>query len=354
MHDPEILAALERAFREGTLLPYHAGHVAELESLLAEAFQVNHALTCCSGTLAVEVGLRALKVGPGDEVILAAYDYEANFLTVHALGAKPVLVDVASHHFNLDPAQIYAAVSPQTKAILVSHLHGGLVSMRRVREIAREHRLAVLEDAAQAAGAIIEGRPAGSWGDVGVLSFGGSKLLAAGRGGAILTSNPELFQRAKLVLSRGVQQWAALSELQAIVLKPQLLKLRERTELRQQSVQQLASMFADLKGLKLFENHLLDSVSAFYKVGFQFDEQEFGCSREQFVQVMHAQGIPFDPGFKALHLGRSPNRFRAVGTLHQAERAHRSCVKLHHPILLGSNSQLQQVANAVRSTYRKS
>src|SRR4051812_35317257 len=92
--DPEILAALRAAFADGSWGRYHGGHVERLEARLAEYHAVPHALTCASGTLAVEAALRAVGVGPGDEVILGAYDYESNFLSGHAIGAVPVLVDV--------------------------------------------------------------------------------------------------------------------------------------------------------------------------------------------------------------------------------------------------------------------
>ena len=121
---------------------------------------------------------------PGDEVILAAYDYPGNFLSVHAVGARPVLVDVAPGDWNLCPEKVAEAVRPQTRAVIASHLHGGLVPMARLMELAAGHGLAVIEDAAQCPGALVQGRKAGTWGDVGVLSFGGSKLLSAGRGGA--------------------------------------------------------------------------------------------------------------------------------------------------------------------------
>src|SRR5262249_29080536 len=149
-----------------------------------------------------------------------AYDYEANFLCVHATGATPVLVDVSPQNWNLDADQIMAAIGPKSKAILVSHLHGGVVSKRRIRQIADRNGVRVIEDAAQAAGAIVEGQRAGSWGHIGILSFGGSKLLSAGRGGALLSTCAEVHQRMRLLLRRGYQQWAALSELQAAALLP--------------------------------------------------------------------------------------------------------------------------------------
>ena len=179
--DPDVADALRKAYESGSWGKYHGGNVERLEEQLAKYHDVPFALTCGSGTFAVEAALRSLKVGPGDEVILAAYDYPGNFHAVHAVGAMPVLVDVEAANWNLAPEQLAHAINPKTRAIIASHLHGGVVPVREVCDFATAHGLLVVEDAAQAPGAIVQGRRAGTWGDVGILSFGGSKLLTAGR-----------------------------------------------------------------------------------------------------------------------------------------------------------------------------
>jgi dTDP-4-amino-4,6-dideoxygalactose transaminase len=297
------------------------------------------------------VGLRALGVQANDEVILAAYDYESNFLTIHALGAKPVLIDIHPDNWQFDSAHLEAAITPRTKALICSHLHGGIVSMRSVMEIATRHGIGVVEDAAQAPGAVVEGRPAGTWGNVGVLSFGGSKLLAAGRGGALLFRDTSLHQRAKNWLQRGLQQWAALSELQAAALRPQLRKLPEMNNHRGENVRLLLESL-DVPGLTPFLNSTPDTSPAFYKLGFRYDPAAFRLPRDLFVAALRAEGIAFDAGFKALHTGRSPTRFRAVGALPNASAAHERCVILHHPVLSLSRADVQQVAEAVAKAYR--
>src|SRR5256885_2272952 len=123
------------------------------------------------------------------------------------------------------------AIGPATRAAVVSHLHGGIVPMRQVMQVAAARGVAVVEDAAQAPGAVVQGRKAGTWGDAGVLSFGGSKLLTAGRGGALLTPHADVHQRARLVLNRG-NITCPLSELQAAVLLPPLDKLNARNARR--------------------------------------------------------------------------------------------------------------------------
>jgi dTDP-4-amino-4,6-dideoxygalactose transaminase len=357
--DPDVRAALEAAVASGAWGQYHGEHVRALEAELAAFHGVPHAITCASGTLAVEAALRALRVGPGDEVVMAAYDYESNFLTVHALGARPVLVDVHPANWQLDPARLEAAISPQTKAVIGSHLHGGLVPMREVVDIARRHGIAVVEDAAQAPGAVVGGKPAGTWGDVGTLSFGGSKLLSAGRGGAILFNDAQLYQRAKTWLHRGVQQWAPLSELQAAALRPQLRKLKEATQRRAENVHALLEALKPLPGLQSLARPFSSvpaggaaSRPAFYKLGFQYDPAAFGLSREVFVKALRAEGIAFDVGFRALHVGRSPSRFLAAGDLTHAADAHERCVILHHPVLSGTAADVRQVAEAVAKVYR--
>jgi dTDP-4-amino-4,6-dideoxygalactose transaminase len=347
--DEAVRAALEAAFRDGSWGKYDGGNVARLEERLSAWCGQPHVLTCASGTLAVEVALRAAGVAPGDEVVLAAYDYGGNFLAVHALSARPVLVDVAAHHWNLDPAGLDAALGPATRALIVSHLHGGLVPMRDLVQQCRARGVVVIEDAAQVPGATVEGRCAGTWGDMGIFSFGGSKLLSAGRGGALVTARADLYQRARLVLGRGNNLVAPLSELQAAVLLPQLGQLAARHEQRLAAVRRLESALAGLPGLRLFRNDTPGSP-AYYKVGLQYDEEGFGLPRPRLVAAVQAEGIALDEGFRALHAGRSPSRWRAAGPLPHAEQAHRGCLVLHHPLLLEADA-VEQVARALRRIH---
>ena len=137
-----VRAALEAAYADGSWGRYHGPHCERLRELLTALCGAQHAWLCSSGTIAVELALRGLKVGPGDEVILAAYDFPGNFRAIEAIGARPVLVDLAAGTWTLDVEQVALAASPQTKAVIVSHLHGSLADMRRLREIADERGLA--------------------------------------------------------------------------------------------------------------------------------------------------------------------------------------------------------------------
>ncbi len=349
-NDDAISLALGRAVADGSWGKYDGGHVRHLEKQLEKLFNVRSALACCSGAFAVELALRALRVGPSDEVVLSAYDFPGNYLSILAVGALPVLLDVNPHNWNFAIEQLPVALTPATKAVLVSHLHGGLVPMREVLAVTDAHGVPVIEDAAQAPGATVQGRPAGAWGAVSVLSFGGSKLLSAGRGGALLTSRPDVYQRARVQQFRG-NTLGPLSELQAVALQPQLDLLSARHAQRLQKVLQLRERLRKVPGLRLFENRAIEGEPAYYKVGFQFDATAFGLARERFVAAVRAEGIALDEGFRALHVGRSPERFRQVGPLTEAERAHAGAVVLHHPVLLGTEGEIEQVALAIEKVW---
>lgn len=354
MADADVRAALDAAFASGAWGQYLGPNVCALEDELAAFNDVPHALTCASGTLAVEIALRALNIGPGSDVVMAAYDFESNFHIIHALGARPVLADVAANNWNLDAATLGCALTPNTKAIICSHIHGGLVPMREVCELAAARGIPIVEDAAQATGAMVQDDGAGTWGDIGTLSFGGSKLVTAGRGGALLFRDAKLHQRAKLLLARGIQQWAPMSELQAAVIRPQLAKLVKANFHRVANVERILQRLRDLDvpGLAAFTNPIEESYPSYYKLGFRFDATAFGLSREVFVNAMQAEGIAFNPGFRALHVNRSPSRFVANHDLIEATRAHEECVTLHHPVLSGTAADAEEVATAAAKVYR--
>jgi dTDP-4-amino-4,6-dideoxygalactose transaminase len=353
--DEDIRAALAAAYADGSWGRYHGPHSDRLRELLQSLHGVTHVHVCSSGTIAVELALRGLKIGPGDEVILAAYDFPGNFRAVEAVGAKPVLIDLALHEWLLDAEQIEAALSPQTRAIVVSHLHGSLADMRRIADIATSRGMAVVEDSSQVPGAVVQGQPAGSWGDCGVLSFGGSKLLTAGRGGAVLTARDDVLQRIKIASQRGNDAFP-LSELQAAVLVPQVPKLAGANQRRLAAVRQLLSLVGEIPGLaplRLIADE--ENQPAFYKVPWQLTAGDDNCDsphfeklRRRFIAALQAEGVMMDEGFRGF-ARRSGNRCRVVGDLPNARRAAAGTVLLHHPVLLESSETISRVAEAIRN-----
>lgn len=345
---PEVVSAVSQALADGSWGRYDGPHTQALETELARCNGCR-VLTCASGTLAVQLALQAGGVQAGDRVALAAYDYEGNFLCIHALGAIPLLVDVVED-LSVNLNQLEDACRRRPKAVVVSHLHGSLQPMESIRDIADRWGVAVVEDAAQASGATVQGRPAGTWGDVGVLSFGGSKLLSAGRGGALLTRRDDMEAKLRVLLRRGVQRWAALSELQAAALRPQLERLPERHAQRAAAVARLDSEMAAIPGVERIQSTVAGSP-AFYKVAFRVQPDLFGLDRDRLVAAMQAEGVALDAGFRALPVGRSHRRFEAVGGWGEAERLHHQLAVLHHPILLHGEGAARRIARAWQRVY---
>ncbi len=338
--DRDILAALEAAYHSGAWGKYHAGLLERLEAQLAKMQGLAHAMTCCTGTFAVELALRGLKVSAGDEVILAGYDFSGNFRAIEALGARPVLVDIEPRTWCLDAAQIEAAISAQTKVILVSHLHGGMADMSAILDLAARHHLFVVEDLCQTPGT--RGR-----GDVVVLSFGGSKLLTAGRGGAILTQHADVAQRAKIFCERGNDAFA-LSELQAAVLLPQLDKLAASDAIRQANADRLRERTRELVGLTAIASPVERGLAGYYKFAWLYDAAAGGGrAREAFVAAIQAEGVAIDVGFRGFAT-RSAARCRKLGDLPHSRRAAEQTLLLHHPVLLESPETITLVAQAIR------
>ena len=346
--DVSVERVLKSMIKTGDWGRYHGPHVPALCQRLAEFHGVSHVLTCSSGTSAIELALRGVGVGPGDEVILAAYDFKANFQNILHLQATPVLVDLDPQTWQLDPSRIEAGLSSKTRAIVMSHLHGGVVDARRVRDIADRHSIALVEDACQNPGAMIFDRRAGTWGDVGVLSFGGSKLLTAGRGGAILTSKPEIAERIKRQTLRGNDAYP-LSEIQAAMILPQLEQLDDLNVLRCDRVERICSDITAISGLTPLQLPTSDIRPAYYKVGFQYTADAFeGLSRSVFVAAIQAEGIAMDAGFRANHLIHATRRFRKTDELPHATKADSAMVTLYHPVLLEDEPAVDQIVAAIR------
>jgi dTDP-3-amino-3,4,6-trideoxy-alpha-D-glucose transaminase len=193
---------------------------------------VPHAIGVGSGLDAIELALRGLDVGPGHEVIVPSHTFIASWLGVSRTGATPVPVDVREDTANLDPARLEAAITERTRAVMPVHLYGQPADMTAIVGVAHRHGLKVVEDAAQAHGALLEGRVAGSMGDVAAFSFyPGKNLGALGDGGAIVTRDAELAHRCRVLRNYGSPRKyvhdvagtnSRLDELQAALLRVKL------------------------------------------------------------------------------------------------------------------------------------
>jgi len=164
---------------------------------------VRHAIATSSCTGAMHMGLAALGIKPGDEVILADTNWIATAAPIVHLGAKPVFVDILSDSWCIDPALAEAAITPRTKAIIAVHIYGNLCDMDRLLAIGDRHGIPIVEDAAEAIGSVWHGRRAGSMGRFGTFSFHGTKTLTTGEGGMFVTNDDALFERVLTLSNHG-------------------------------------------------------------------------------------------------------------------------------------------------------
>lgn len=169
--------------------------VLRFEKQFAARMESRHCLAVTSGTAALQCAMAALEVGPGDEVILPSWTWHSCFNAIVLAGALPVCAEIDTS-FGIDPDDIKKHITPHTKAIMAVHLQGNPCDMDRILAIARSHKLRVIEDCAQSVGASYKGRPVGSLGDIGIYSLQLNKSITAGEGGAVVTSDPRLFERA--------------------------------------------------------------------------------------------------------------------------------------------------------------
>lgn len=172
-----------------------------------EAFKahlgVNYAIATSSCTGALHMGMHALGIGPGDEVIMADTNWIATAAPIVHLGATPVFVDILPDSWCLDPEQVEAAITPKTKAIVAVHLYGNLCDMDALLEIGERHGIPVIEDAAEAVGSVYHGKRAGSMGRFGAFSFHGTKTITTGEGGMFVTNDPDLYEQVLTLSNHG-------------------------------------------------------------------------------------------------------------------------------------------------------
>lgn len=182
-----------------------AGKYVDLfEAAFAEFCGVRHAVACCNGTAALHVSLLALGVGPGDEVIVPTLTFVATANAVTYCGARPVFVDSEPETWNLDPAHVASKITSRTKGIVAVHLYGHPAEVDGLRALASRHGLFLLEDAAEAHGALYRGRRVGSLGDLAAFSFYGNKIIATGEGGMVVTDDDALAARVRLLRGQGM------------------------------------------------------------------------------------------------------------------------------------------------------
>ncbi|MGC8861738.1 MAG: DegT/DnrJ/EryC1/StrS family aminotransferase [Armatimonadota bacterium] len=267
-----------------------------------------------NGTIALVVALKALGIGSGDEVIVTPYTFIASASSILEVNAVPVFVDIDPETYNMDPARVEAAITDKTRAIMAVHIAGLPCDMDAITQIARRHRLKLIEDCAQAHGAEWKGRKVGSLGDVGAFSFQASKNLTSGEGGIVVTTDEEIGNRAWSIHNVGRVKGGAwyyhpvmgsnyrMTEFQGAILLNQMRKLDAETARRNENALYLSERLSRIDGVKPLKRDERVTVHAYHLYIFRYLAGEStGVPRAKFIEALNAEGIPCSPGYVPLY-----------------------------------------------------
>ena len=372
VHDEREERLLLEVLRSGLWGELGGDKVTEFATRFAAYQGARFGVCVPNGTMAIQLGLKALGVGPGDEIITTPYTFIATASAALLLGAKPVFVDVDPETCNIDPSRIAAAITPRTRAIVPVHIGGQPADMDGVLAVAREHGLRVLEDACQAWGAEWDGRRVGALGDLGCFSFQAGKNINAGEGGIVVTNDPELAELCWSLHNVGRVRGGAwyqheilgwnfrMTEWQGAVLLAQLDRLPEQELVREAAARYLDRTLADVPGVRPIAVDARVTRHAHHLYPVRYDPSAFGGrSRDEFLAALQAEGIScVSAGY--VPLTSSPAIRRALSDLFGpeslaqfdscpvAEDASRQVFWLTQIALLGDQEALDSIVTAIR------
>ncbi len=286
----------------------------EFQERFADFCDARHCVCTTSGTSALILALRALGVGPGDEVILPPFTFIASAASILEAGAVPVFADIGADTLLLDPRAAEGAVTDRTRAIMPVHIGGAPCDMDAINAVAERHALLVVEDAAQAHGAMYRGRKVGAIGSVGAFSFQSSKNLNCGEGGAVCTNDDEVAERAWSLHNVGREPPEArfehthigynmrMTQLQAGLLLSQIEGLEEQMATRDANAARLRERLRAVDGVEPVKLAPGAERSAYHLFPMIYDADAFdGLPRDAFLQALRAEGIPISAGYGPLY-----------------------------------------------------
>ena len=286
----------------------------EFEKAFAEYHGARHGIAVTNGTAALEVTMAALDIGPGDEVIVPDFTFIATASAVLFANALPVFVDVDPETYCLDAELAEAAITPRTRAIIAVHMGGHPADLDRLALLAQKKGLHLIEDSAHAHGSDWRGKKIGTFGKAGTFSFQSSKLMTAGEGGIIISSDDAFERQARSVHDCGRMpgEWFyshfiygsnyRLSEWQGAVLNVQLGRLEEQTLHRHRNGRLLDKLFAEIPGITAQKCDPRCTRNGQYAYIFHVDARQFaGISTENFIAALNAEGIPTQASYPPLH-----------------------------------------------------
>ena len=346
--------------------------VRNFEASFASYHGVRYALGVTNGTHALELALRVLRIGPGDEVIIPALTFIATAIAVFIVGATPVPVDVDPETWCLDPEAVRAAITPRTRAMIPVHFAGHLADMDALLALSTECGIPIIEDAAHAHGASSSRGFAGSFGLMGAFSFQNFKLMTAGEGGMFVTSDAEIYKDAVLFANCGrpigdtryehkvLGSNYRMCEFQGAVLNAQLTRLAELGARREENAARLTDQLREIEGVKPQVRRPAMTRHARYMYVFTVDSRAFcGLDRQTIVDALVAEGVPafrmyppvqdtecFRDGW--ISQGLKPNRMPATPV---STRLAEDGIWIHHRALLADAALVDQIALAVAKVH---
>ncbi len=298
IEDEEIEAVI-RVLKSGILA--HGPEVEAFEREFAEYIGVEYAVAVANGTAALDLVLKAFDIGPGDEVITTPFTFIATANAILYQGAKPVFADIDPKTYNLDPNDVLEKITPRTRAIIVVHLFGQPADMKAFTEIAEDHKLILIEDAAQAHGAEFMGKKVGGFGHAAIFSFYATKNMTTGEGGMIVTNDRRIAERVKLLRNHGQTEkylhielgWnLRMTSIQAALGRVQLRKLDRLNEIRRRNAHMLTQKLSKIKGITPpYEDPRVKHVYHQYVIRV---EDDFPITRDELRKMLAEKGIGTD------------------------------------------------------------
>jgi dTDP-4-amino-4,6-dideoxygalactose transaminase len=287
--------------------PYPGPQTAEFARRFAEMQGGGYAVPMANGTVTMEIALRAMNIGWGDEVLVPAYTFQATAAAVMSAGAIPVIVDVDDQTYCIDPKSAQAAITPQTKAIIPVHLGAEMADMDAIMELAEKHNLIVIEDCAHAHGAKWRGRGAGTIGHFGSFSLQSSKTLTTGEGGVLLCHTAELATRAASLIDCGRPHDQAeklytmganyrMTELQAALGNVGLERFPEQAKQREAMAAYMDESLSEVPGVRILKRDARHTTRSFYQYVFAIDPEVFKVKNDVFCYALEKEGIPCEIG----------------------------------------------------------
>jgi len=292
------------------------GYVSEFEQKFPEYIGVKYATLTTSGTTALHLALKAVGIGPGDEVIIPAFTMIACAFSVCYCGAKPVFVDCDRETWNINPDLIEDKITAKTKAIMAVHIYGHPCDMDSILAIAKKHNLVVLEDAAEAIGSKYKGKNCGSLSDIACFSFFANKMITCGEGGAVLTNNQAFFDKCRYFknlcfaidkpreyMHNNIGFNYRLTNVHAAILLAQLEKADTYINLRRKHAHHYNERLKEVKGITLpCEKDWAYNSYWMYAI---LIEEDFRLNRDSLAQKLKEQGIDTRPFFISMHRQKS-------------------------------------------------